>query len=279
MKSVKRRTAALFACLLTGAAWAEFRVTLEEPVDAGTASGVSNIRGWAVSDEGIDRVELFVNGQYAFEIPYGGLREDVEQAFPAIPGSRFSGFGQTYNYGSLGAGEHTMMIRVHDGSGAIREDSARFSVVGFPDSFLSAGESPDLSRADAELNRATGVVTLDDVRQDGREYDLQLVWSTAAQAFVMQSLGPSLDDDGRPDDDREVEFQGVVSALEPGVSITVAGATYAVSERTLYFIDNVGSVSADTFFGRVAIGSTVEVTDYLPTDGVADELYLEDLRD
>ena len=213
MRSTIRRVGAVFASLIACAAWADFRVSLEEPVDAGTASGVANVRGWAVSDASIDRVELFVDGQYVFEIPYGGLREDVEQVFPAIAGSRFSGFGQTYNYGSLGAGEHTMMIRVHDGSGAIREDTARFVVVGFPDSFLSANESPDLSDSDAELDRATGVISIDDVRQGGREYDLQLVWSTAAQAFVMQSLSPSQDDDGED----EVPSTGDLGERDPAL--------------------------------------------------------------
>jgi len=260
-------------------AFAEFRVELEEPVHTGVASGITNLRGWAVSDAGIDRVELFVNGQYAFEVPYGGRREDVEQAFPGVPDSLSSGFGQTYNYGILGSGTHTMMVRVHDQTGAIREASATFEVMAFPDAFLATNESPDLSRADANINRATGVVQLEDVRQGGREYDLRLVWSTAAQAFVVESLNVALDDDGRPDDDREVEFEGVVDAVTPLVSITVSNATYTVDSSTQYFIDNVGTVSAETFFQRVAVGSLVEVTDYLPTDGVADELYLEDRRD
>ena len=79
------RLAPFFFFLISSDAVAqEAVVTLEEPVKGGTASGVTNIRGWAVADAGVNRIELFVNGQFYSEIPYGGQREDVESAFPSI---------------------------------------------------------------------------------------------------------------------------------------------------------------------------------------------------
>ena len=44
-------------------------LTLEEPKEGGTYTGVSNLRGWAVAESGIDKIELDIDGVYAFDIP------------------------------------------------------------------------------------------------------------------------------------------------------------------------------------------------------------------
>jgi len=80
-------------------------------------------------------------------------------------------------------------------------------------------------------------------------------------------------------DSGEFEFEGIVNAFESGESVTVNGDTYTVSASTRYFIDNVGPVTTVEFFQQLSVGRRVEVTDYLPVDGVADELYLEDPTD
>ena len=43
------------------------QASLEEPVNGGIHSGISNIRGWAVSKRGVGRVAVYVDGAYAFE--------------------------------------------------------------------------------------------------------------------------------------------------------------------------------------------------------------------
>ena len=40
--------------------------------------------GWAVS--GIERVEIFIDGVYEFDAPYGASRGDVGKAFPRCGG-------------------------------------------------------------------------------------------------------------------------------------------------------------------------------------------------
>ena len=51
-----------------------FRAALEEPVSLETHTGVGNLRGWAVSSDGIAKVEIYIDGVYAFDAPYGGSR-------------------------------------------------------------------------------------------------------------------------------------------------------------------------------------------------------------
>ena len=59
---------------------------LEEPVAGEIHGGVGNLRGWAVATDGIDKIEIMIDGVYAFDAPYGGARGDV--------GGAFSGSGQ-----------------------------------------------------------------------------------------------------------------------------------------------------------------------------------------
>ena len=44
-------------------------VLLEEPSTGGIGSGVSNIRGWAVANTGIERIELFLDGVFLSDVP------------------------------------------------------------------------------------------------------------------------------------------------------------------------------------------------------------------
>lgn len=293
--NLKRLTAPLALFAVAAPAMAEFRLNLEEPVNFGTASGVANVRGWAISDEGIDRIELLVDGQFAFDVPYGSERTDVQAEFPDVEGSLESGFGATFNYGNLGPGEHSLTVRAVEVTGDVIEATSNFQVVGFSESFL-VGEQPfDVSVADADIDQQTGVITVEDVRLGTVEYDFNLKWSEAAQAFEMTALWVSDDDinddddfdddfdDDDNDDDRgdagEFEFEGLVDAVAPGVSITVAGLTYEVDGATIYFVDSMGQVTSEQFFAQVSVGDRVEVTDYLPEDGIADELELEGPED
>ena len=57
-----------------------------------THTGVGNLRGWAISSDGIDKVEIYIDDAYALDAPYGGVRTDVRDAFPDVEGSENSGF-------------------------------------------------------------------------------------------------------------------------------------------------------------------------------------------
>ena len=91
-----------------------FRLMLEEPINGEIHGGVGNLRGWAVASEGIDKVEIFIDGQYAFDAPYDGARGDVGGAFPEVPNAAQSGFSSAYAYSLLSSGTHTIAASAHD---------------------------------------------------------------------------------------------------------------------------------------------------------------------
>jgi len=164
-------------------------VYLEEPINGGTASGVSNIRGWAVSPHPIQRIDLYIDGNLTFTLPYGGTRPDVGAAFPTYPGSANSGFSMAYAFGVLSAGSHTFLARAVDNVGNVRDSVATFNVVRFPSSFIS---NP------AEVNLQGGRTTIVDgntllltnVTVQGVSYTLTLRWNTATQGFALVAADP-----------------------------------------------------------------------------------------
>ena len=159
-------------------------LNLEEPIDQSVASGVRNIRGWAVAPSGISKLELFINGNYISDIPYGGDRGDVGAAFPDIVNAKQSGFGQTYNYGLLGSGQHTMTVRAYTNDGGYSEETSTFSVAAFEDSFIKEQGFPSLRDASVSLNRETGEILVQNVvLADNSTYDLALQWRKASQGF------------------------------------------------------------------------------------------------
>ena len=79
---------------------------------ASTASGISNVQGWAYTTSPgaeIDRhIEVFIDGTFAMLVPCCGDRRDVE----AAGGTLLSGFSGVYNWGLLATGAHELEVRI-----------------------------------------------------------------------------------------------------------------------------------------------------------------------
>ena len=157
------------------------RIALEEPIEGESHTGVGNLRGWAVSSDGIQKVEILINGAYIFDAPYGGSRLDVGGAFPEVPNSSDSGFSLAFNYSNLSAGPHTITAIAHSSSGATVEGSASFEVVRFDSSFISDENAVDLSSASCALD--TNEISIVDALVEGSLLDLRLKWRKAEQGF------------------------------------------------------------------------------------------------
>jgi subtilisin-like proprotein convertase family protein len=162
------------------------RVVLEEPILEEIHTGVGNLRGWAVADEGIEKVEIYIDGAYSFDAPYGGVRTDVRDAFPDVEGSENSGFSLAFNYSNLSLGPHTIAAVAHNGLGVTKESSADFNVVRFDSSFISDLNAVDLSEGSCSLG--TDEVSLTDVTVDGSLHDLVMKWRRAEQGFEIVEI-------------------------------------------------------------------------------------------
>ncbi len=159
-----------------------FRMTLEEPVNGEIHSGVGNLRGWAVASSGITKVEILVDGVYAFDAPYGATRDDVGGAFPDVEDAANSGYSLAYAYSLLSAGEHTITARAHSELGTTIERSSTFTVVKFRSAdYISDPDAVDLNSASCSVSDDE-ILVIDSI-VDGLVYDLKLKWRTAEQGF------------------------------------------------------------------------------------------------
>lgn len=157
------------------------RLQLEEPVEGEIHTGVGNLRGWAVADLGVEKVEIWIDGEYAFDAPYGGSRGDVGSVFPDISGSSESGFSMAFAYSDLVAGDHTARAVVYDANGSMEESPISFSVVKFEEGFIADSNAVDLSNASCSVSGDEVSVTDAVVSSD--PLDMLLKWRKAEQGF------------------------------------------------------------------------------------------------
>lgn len=156
-------------------------VKLEEPVENQVHGGIGNLRGWAISPDGISHIEIYIDGAFAFEAPYGGNRPDVAAQFPETTNSISSGFSLAFGYSNLLPGEHTVTARAFTPLGAQKDASATFSVVAFDKAFI--GPNDAVSTTSATLTPSGDEISIENISIDGRVYDLKLKWRTAEQGF------------------------------------------------------------------------------------------------
>ena len=121
-----------------GAGGQVFQVACEDPIDSAPRSGTIEVRGWALSSLGIERVEVVPGDAPAMEARYGLYRPDLARAFPNVPGADRSGFAATIDTLALADGHHSIMIRAFDKRGQVAETRAPLlvdHVRGFPDDY------------------------------------------------------------------------------------------------------------------------------------------------
>ncbi|MCG8429090.1 MAG: hypothetical protein MI754_17175, partial [Chromatiales bacterium] len=165
-------------------------LNLEEPEHGVVYTGISNLRGWAVAPNGIKRIELYVDGKFADNIPYGGSRGDVGNAYPGYPGAGNSGFSMAYNYKNLVSGPHIIKIRAYDNSENYRETSVVFNVKRFYSSFIGNPKDMDLSNATFEAVDGNSV-RFNGVTAEGLRWDVMLRWNTSTQGFEIEEIAPA----------------------------------------------------------------------------------------
>jgi hypothetical protein len=169
------------------------QLILESPAESDTYSGVSTLRGWAVAEEGISKVDIYIDGNFFQSAPYGGSRGDVGSIFPDINNSGESGFALAFNFSDLSEGTHTIRVEAVTNSSGFGDSESRslsrtsqFQVTKFPSPFLPADQSPDLSGASCVISEQT--VHILDTLVDGSIYDVSLQWRTADQGFQIQEI-------------------------------------------------------------------------------------------
>ncbi len=221
----------------------------EEPVASSTYSGVANLRGWAVSDVGMDRIELYIDGAYVTDIPMGGYRQDVQGAFPSYPDSLYSGYSMAYNYGKLDDGPHAFTIRAVDKDGDHQEITVGLQVTGFSTGFIKP-ETP-VNLDGATVTGSGNTLWINGMTVGGDPYDATTQWNSGARGMrltqidVGQGGSGGCTDIGWPDAGTKVTWQvsGYMKEYDANVSGTIT-TTYTELDTTHSHTQTTSSLSA-----------------------------------
>lgn len=164
----------------------DLEIAIDQPIRNSVHSGIGMIRGWAVSSEPIERVEVYIDGTYRFDAPHGDQRNELKKRFPDNERAGESGFSTAFNWNQLGSGEHEITIRAIDTFGASVERTFDFAVTTFDKGFIKPSDVFELGWAsisglgDSFLIRGALI--------DGAYYDITLEWQPRTQSFEIVGI-------------------------------------------------------------------------------------------
>ena len=159
-------------------------VRLEEPLDGDRLSGTGNLRGFAVGSEGIDRVEIWMNGEYKFDAPYGGTRNDVaaSEDYEGIEGADSSGYSLAWSYNLFDIGMNTIEAIAYDKAGNSATATSMFEVFKFHKNRIRDPDTVKLDQNSTCLLEGNEITILDALIEE-QPYDIKLKWKTGSQNF------------------------------------------------------------------------------------------------
>ena len=174
------------SCVKPGAAYFSF-----ESPENGPVSGIAVIRGWAFATQAgvsITKVELFIDGVSAGDIPCCPDRADVQAAYPQFPASNTlnSGWGTTFNWGVLSAGTHKMRIEIRSLAADLVGVATRTVAIvkagnfEFLDQFSLSGAT---ARIEGDQLVVEGVVVRDKASQQKKLVNARYRWFTSSQSL------------------------------------------------------------------------------------------------
>lgn len=183
--------------MVFGAFDSRIKVVIEEPIEGGQYSGISNLRGWAISPEGMYNdaggfyfLQIYVDRELRYNLAPFGQREDVGEAFPDYPDSDTGGFAMAFNYKDLNPGEHEITVVATDSQGNYNSATATFNTERFESSFIPSVDEVDLSTTESISLYDNQSYLVSGPSLEGKQWDFLLKWDTASQSFKTEGILP-----------------------------------------------------------------------------------------
>jgi kumamolisin len=91
---------------------------IDTPANNSVISGTSNVQGWFLDGSGVAKIELLIDGTLIGTAQYGGIRLDVQKAFPQYQNAN-SGYQYTLDTTKITNGQHTLTVRETGNNGTL----------------------------------------------------------------------------------------------------------------------------------------------------------------
>lgn len=164
----------------------DLEIAIDRPIRNAVHSGIGMVRGWAVSSEPIERVEVYIDGAYRFDVPHGDQRKELTTRFPDNERAGESGFSAAFNWNQLGSGEHQITIRAIDTFGSSVERTVDFAVTTFEKGFIKSSDVFELGWS--SISGLSNNLVIRGALIDGIYYDITLQWQPRSQNFEIVGI-------------------------------------------------------------------------------------------
>ena len=182
----------------------KLKIILETPNYNSSIGQIGQIRGWATHPtQQVIFAEIYIDGELWSEIPVGGQRIDVYNAYPNYVNSDYSGWAQTINYKDFTEGYHDLEVRAYTQLNRYNSVTGRFCVEKVPGgNFISDPDVIDFRTLD-RIHLAQNAILLQKIEIEGELYNMELHWDTSTQGFIVEQVEPYVDIDYIEDTDYE----------------------------------------------------------------------------
>jgi hypothetical protein len=95
---------------------------LDAPARGATLRETGVVGGWAVAESGVNRIAIYIDGQFTGFAALDGKRPDIAKLYAkTFPDAATSGWTTVLDVSKMADGEHQMVAQVKTKRGAIRE--------------------------------------------------------------------------------------------------------------------------------------------------------------
>ncbi|WP_419955258.1 Ig-like domain-containing protein [Neobacillus niacini] len=100
---------------------------LDAPANGSVIKGISTVRGWFLDDDGIARVDVLVDGQFAGQANYGLSRTDVQRFYPEYNNAN-GGYEFALDTKNYANGTHTITVKATGKNGSTKQFESSVSI-------------------------------------------------------------------------------------------------------------------------------------------------------
>jgi hypothetical protein len=94
---------------------------VDTPKPGASANGSVRVSGWALSKDGIERVDAYLDGKFALSSSTSVSRPDVRSAYAGYGDNDSVGFDFHLDLSGKSAGPHELTVQARSRDGAVRE--------------------------------------------------------------------------------------------------------------------------------------------------------------
>jgi hypothetical protein len=93
--------------------------SLDSPPNGAVLSKVASVAGWALAEDGVQSVSVYLDRRYIQAATLGIARQDVKTAFPQFPEAANSGWQSSLNLSGIASGPHLIQVAIRTKAGAV----------------------------------------------------------------------------------------------------------------------------------------------------------------